>query len=222
MRLPKACEFDLVVFDWDGTVVDTTLFAIQSAELACLERGLPKPNFAEVGHLICRSPLKALGRAMPSLAPNELERLVERFKHYYHNRSKYLKPVDGMRRLVAGLRAKGVLLAVATGKSRVGFERDISATDLGSAFRATRTAEESEPKPSPRMVLELCEEAAVPPGDTLVVGDTCNDIVMAHRAGAKAVALCYGAQSRPELEKCNPLQCFDTVSDFDQWLNRKL
>ena len=215
VRLPRVSDFALVIFDWDGTVVDTTLFAIQSAGLACEERGLPKPDFSTVSHLICRSPFKALARVMPSLAPDELESLVKRFKHYYYSRSKYLRPVDGMRRLIAGLNAKGVLLAVATGKSRVGLERDISATELGSVFWATRTAEESEPKPSPRMVLELCEGAAVLPRETLVVGDTCNDIVTAHRAGAKAVALCYGAQARTDLKKCHPLQYFDTVSDVD-------
>lgn len=143
--MSRDSEFALVIFDWDGTVVDTTLFAVQSAELACSEQGLPKPNLSEVEALICRSPVKALSKAMPFLSLLELKQLVQRFQYYYLNRNKYLRPVEGMRQLILRLKGKGVPLAVATGKSRISLEKDMAATNLVTSFAATRTAEESEP-----------------------------------------------------------------------------
>lgn len=216
--MSRDSEFALVIFDWDGTVVDTTLFAVQSAELACSEQGLPKPNLSEVEDLICRSPGKALSKAMPFLSLLELKQLVQRFQYYYLNRNKYLRPVEGMRQLILRLKGKGVPLAVATGKSRISLEKDMAATNLVTSFAATRTAEESEPKPSPRMVMELCKDLAVHTNQTLVVGDTCHDIAMAHHAGAKAVAVCYGAHARADLEKHCPLRCFNNASELDSWL----
>jgi phosphoglycolate phosphatase len=158
----------------------------------------------------------------PDLPKERIPELVDRFRHYYLARDQFLRPFEGVIELLTWLDQSKVPLAVATGKSRKGLERALDATATRSYFSATRCADESDPKPSPTMVYELCEELGIDPTNTLVVGDTSHDLEMAASAGASAVAVSYGAHPREHLEAFNPLACLASVPELDLWLRQRL
>jgi phosphoglycolate phosphatase len=126
----------------------------------------------------------------------------------------------GMLELLHGLQASGMPLAVATGKTRVGLERSFELTRTRHLFATSRCADESEPKPAPRMVLEICAELGVSPSSTLVIGDTTHDIFMARAAGASALAVGYGAHAAEELRAAEPLGCMLSVNELENWITQ--
>jgi len=126
----------------------------------------------------------------------------------------------GMRELLVRLRERGHLLGIATGKSRRGLERALEIADLDDHFHATRCADETHPKPHPAMLLELLEELAIDPQDSLMIGDTSHDLEMARAAAVPAVAVCYGAHPERSLRALAPLACVASVLELEQWLEK--
>jgi len=118
------------------------------------------------------------------------------------------------------LKSAGLPLAVATGKSRVGLERAFDATGTRHYFDTSRCADETDPKPAPTMVLEICEELSISPSTALVIGDTTHDIFMAQSAGAAALAVGYGAHNTPDLLQANPLGCMQSVDELQNWIRQ--
>ena len=219
LNLPAARpDLDLVVFDWDGTIVDSTGAIADSIRAAARDLGLEEPNAQQASHVIGLGLQDALRIAVPTLPPQRLGEFVERYRVHYFGRDPLLKIFDGMRELLDTLRASGIAMAVATGKSRVGLERAFDQTGLRQHFDATRCADEGAPKPHPWMLQDLCEELGFEPARALMIGDTTHDHGMARAAGARFVGVGYGAQPREVLVEDGVDPVHESVASLAAWL----
>jgi len=211
-------RYDLIVFDWDGTLMDSAALIVASVQAAARDLGLTPPSEARARHIIGLGLGDALRHALPDLPSEHYDELVERYRHHYLARDHELAMFPGAVELVRRLAAGGVRLAVATGKSRRGLDRALHASGLGGYFTATRCADECFSKPHPQMIEELMAVCAVAPQRTLMIGDTTHDLLMAHNAGVPAVAVSYGAHPRNLLIESAPLYCAASVGELTEWL----
>jgi len=213
-------RFELLVFDWDGTLMDSAAAIVASIQESCRDLGLPVPERERASHVIGLGLRDALAYAVPELPPSEYGRLAERYRHHYLARDPDLELFPGMRDMLVGLKQKGYLLAVATGKSRVGLDRVLEATQLKPYFDSSRCADETHSKPHPAMLQELMQELLIEAEATLMIGDTAHDLQMAVNAGVPALAVSYGAHPRDSLTALNPLGCVDTPQELLPWLTK--
>lgn len=211
-------DYSLIVFDWDGTLMDSTPTIVAAIQGACRDLGLPVPPDQAAAWVIGLSLQDAVQRAVPTLTQAEVPRFVERYRFHYLTRDPQLRLFDGALAMLEELSALPVHLAVATGKTRIGLDRVLRSHDLGRFFRATRCADESFSKPHPAMLHELMRELDVPPERTVMIGDTSHDLMMARSAGTAAVGVTYGAHPLAELEACEPITIVDSVKDLHAWL----
>ncbi len=211
-------RYELVVFDWDGTVVDSTAMIAVSIQKAAADLDLVVPSFAQASHVIGLGLVDALARAVPDLNPERAPEFAARYRHHYLAGENDIVLFEGMRELLDELLAADLKLAVATGKSRRGLDRAFGATGLGPLFHASRCADETHPKPHPAMLLELSNELAVAPGGMLMIGDTTHDLDMAHAAGADGVGVTYGAHPRAQLAERSPRALLSTPKELRAWL----
>jgi phosphoglycolate phosphatase len=211
-------RFELVVFDWDGTLMDSTATIASSIQRACQDLGLPVPSDAAAQHVIGLGLTDALSYAVPELRADMVPQMVARYRYHYLSRDGVLSLFPGARLMLDELKAKGHRLAVATGKNRVGLDRALAQCDLGNFFDATRTADESAPKPDPRMLLDLTEALEVAAEHTLMVGDTTHDLTMARNAQTAGVAVSYGAHPAEQLFALSPLAVLDSPARLRDWL----
>lgn len=212
-------KFDLIVFDWDGTLMDSTATIVACIQAAAKDLGLPVPDKKTASYVIGLGLHDAMEAVLPGLDPKYYPHMVERYRYHYLTKDHDLALFDGVREMLADLAQQGYFLAVATGKSRVGLNRALDAVDLLSAFDATRCADETFSKPHPAMLHELTRELGQDLGRTLMIGDTTHDMQMAINAGASGVAVHYGAHSAPELQALSPLYAANSVSELHAWLN---
>lgn len=211
-------RYELVVFDWDGTMVDSTRAITDSIRQAAAELGLPVPPVERARHVIGMGLLEAIHYAVPTISREQMPAFVERYRAHYLQEDAFLKPFDGIPELLAELDSAGVMLAIATGKSRAGLDRALQRTGWGRHFVATRTGDEGAPKPDPWMLDDLCTSLATPAGRTVMIGDTTHDLGMARAAGAAAVAVTYGAHPAGALRDMTPQGCVDDVAQLRAWL----
>jgi phosphoglycolate phosphatase len=216
--MPK--RFELLVFDWDGTLMDSAAAIVASIQASCRDLGLPVPGRERAAHVIGLGLKDALSYAVPELAPSEYGRLAERYRHHYLARDPDIELFPGMREMLALLKDRGHVLALATGKSRAGLERVLETTQLKQYFESSRCADETHSKPHPAMLQELMRELQIEPEATLMIGDTVHDLQMAASAGVPALAVSYGAHSRDSLTAFNPLACIDTPQALAPWLEK--
>ncbi len=214
--------YSLVIFDWDGTLMDSTPSIVAAIQGACRDLALPVPTDDAAAWVIGLSLHDALHKAVPSLTAAELPRFLERYKFHYLTRDPLLRLFNGIAPLFEELAALPIQLAVATGKSRVGLERGLDASGLRRFFHGSRTADETFSKPHPAMLQELMRELDVAPEQTLMIGDTSHDLKMARHAGTASLGVTYGAHSVEELEACSPDGLVDTVSGLRGWLLPRL
>ena len=219
MAPPKSARrFELLVFDWDGTLVDSAPTIVACIQEACRDLGLVVPDDARASHVIGLGLQDALAHAIPGLAPSEYGRVVERYRHHFLLRDPQVSLFAGTREMIASLHDSGHLLAIATGKSRAGLSRALGTTGLARLFAATRCADQCASKPAPDMLCELMTELDVAPGRTLMIGDTVHDLQMAANAGVAAVAVCHGAHPRDNLAAHRPLGCVQDTKELRAWL----
>jgi len=211
-------RFDLVVFDWDGTLSDSTAAIARAIQDAAVDLGLPVPDDATASHVIGLGLHEALALAVPTLSPERIAEFSARYRVHYFAREAQLVLFAGARELIAELGAAGVLLAIATGKSQRGLQRALAAAGLGGEFAASRCADQTHPKPHPAMLLELTEELMVTPERTLMIGDTTHDLHMAQAANTAAVGLTQGAHPYEQLAACRSLGLFDSLPELHRWL----
>jgi len=216
--MPK--RFELLVFDWDGTLMDSAGAIVASIQASCRDLGLPVPERERASHVIGLGLKDALSYAVPELPPSDYGKLAERYRHHYLARDPDIELFPGVREMLAALREQGHVLAVATGKSRVGLERVLEATQLKQYFDASRCADETHSKPHPAMLQELMQGLLIDAEATLMIGDTAHDLQMAVNAGVRALAVSYGAHPRESLTALSPLACIDTPQDLAPWLAR--
>lgn len=212
-------QFDLIVFDWDGTLMDSAALIVDSLQSACRDLGLRVPADAQARHVIGLGLSEAIAFLQPDLAPTSYGDLVERYRHYYLGRDEATPLFPGAAQLIEELSDAGFMLAVATGKSRRGLDRALENTGLSSWFHASRCADECFSKPHPEMLLQLMDVLGAAPERTLMIGDTSHDLGMAKAARVAGVAVCYGAHPRTSLCELVPLTCVDSVEELRTWLS---
>ena len=220
MRLENMArkQFDLIVFDWDGTLMDSTATIVKCIQAAAKDLGLPVPNDEAASHVIGLGLFEAMQAVMPGIDPAMYPRMVERYRYHFLSKDHDLVLFDGVRDMLTELSQQAYFLAVATGKSRVGLNRALNAVGLLSLFDATRCADETFSKPHPAMLQELTRELGQDLRRTVMIGDTTHDLLMANNAGAAAIAVQYGAHPVDQLDACLPMYSASTVGELHQWL----
>jgi phosphoglycolate phosphatase len=211
-------QFDLIVFDWDGTLMDSTAHIARSIQAACRDLGLPVPADEAARYVIGLGLRDALQIAAPSLDAADYPKLAERYRYHYLVKDAQTELFAGVRELLDELRSLGYLLAVATGKSRVGLNRALDEVRLTSMFDGTRCADETFSKPHPAMLQELARELGQALERTVMIGDTTHDLQMATNAGAAGVAVTYGAHPADALVKLEPRFVAQDVAGLADWL----
>jgi phosphoglycolate phosphatase len=212
-------QFDLIVFDWDGTLMDSTSTIVKCIQAAAKDLGLPIPRDEAASHVIGLGLHEAMQAAMPNIDPAFYPRMVERYRYHYLSKDHELTLFAGVREMLQELAQDAYFLAVATGKSRVGLNRAMNAVGVLSLFDATRCADETFSKPHPAMLQELTRELGQDLKRTVMIGDTTHDLLMANNAGAAGVAVHYGAHPVDQLDACAPMYSASSVSDLHRWLS---
>ena len=211
-------QFDLIAFDWDGTLFDSTAIITRSIQAAVVDVGGAKPSDQDASYVIGMGLMQALAHAAPDVPASKYPLLGERYRFHYSQSMDNINLFAGVLELLAALKQRNQLLAVATGKSRRGLDEVLQAVELKGLFHASRTADQTAGKPDPLMLHELMEELNVPPERTLMIGDTTHDLLMAKNAGCPSVAVSYGAHEPASFTAFNPLYIAHSVAELDAWM----
>lgn len=211
-------QFELLVFDWDGTLMDSAATIVESIQSASSDVGLPVPSDPDARHIIGLGLDDALCYLFPGISRKNYGALVERYRFHFLARDSEIPLFSGAAEAIRELRQASFLLAVATGKSRTGLNRALKNTGLRSCFHATRCADEGFSKPHPGMLHALMDELGTAPERTLMIGDTTHDLQMAANAGIAAIGAAYGAHPRNALLEFSPLACLESFSELRRWL----
>jgi len=214
-----AKRFDLLVFDWDGTLLDSIGAIVKAVKASCRDLGQPEPSDMQARQVIGLGLVDVLSHSVPGLSVDQFPRMVERYRFHYLSNDHELNLFEGAAELIAKLHSAGFMLAVATGKSRNGLNRALTYSGLGPYFSSTRCADECFSKPHPQMLEELMDELSVKPERTLMIGDTTHDLQMALNAGTYGLAVDYGAHSAGALDSLNPLARVHSISELAEWLD---
>lgn len=214
-------RYRLIIFDWDGTLADSIGNIVACTQEAASSLGYPEIPERKIRAVIGLSLRESIRTFLPGCSDDEFERLVVAYRDCwianYRNRAKLFR---GAVEALDELKSRGHMLAVATGKSRAGLDREIVATGLEGRFLATRTPDEAASKPSPEMVLGLLDETGTRAAEAVVIGDTVHDLDMARNAGVDAVAVLGGSHERRHLEASEPIGLLSTVAELPVWLAR--
>jgi phosphoglycolate phosphatase len=213
-------RFDLIAFDWDGTLFDSTALIARSIQAACADLGVAVPSDKDASFVIGLGLIDALQHAAPGLPRERYPELGARYRHHYFARQHEIVLFEGTLPMLQALKTRNHWLTVATGKSRKGLDEALTSVELRGMFDATRTADETASKPNPQMLLELMREFGVEPERTLMIGDTTHDLQLAANAGAACVAVSYGAHEPASFAEFAPLHIAHSVHDLSDWLAR--
>jgi phosphoglycolate phosphatase len=211
-------QFDLLVFDWDGTVVDSAGHIVDSIQAACRDLDLAVPSPERARYIIGLGLADAMAYLLPDLPPTEYVRLADRYRFHYLAGDHRVTLFEGLREGLVQLHARGFLLGVATGKSRRGLDRALQDSGLQPFFHLSRCADEGFPKPHPEMLIYLMDMLGVAPQRTLMIGDTSHDLEMARAAGVTGLAVTYGAHEEASLRAFAPAACIASSPELIAWL----
>jgi phosphoglycolate phosphatase len=211
-------QFDLIAFDWDGTLFDSTAIITRCIQLAVADVGGTVPSDQDAAYVIGLGLMQALAHAAPDVPKEKYPELGTRYKHHYTRHLNDISLFAGVLPMLADLRARQHLLAVATGKSRKGLDEALQAVELKDVFHASRTADETMGKPHPRMLQELMAELGVPAERVLMVGDTTHDLQLAVNAGCASVGVSYGAHEPATFVSLQPRFIAHSVAELHGWL----
>lgn len=221
----RGSAYRLLVFDWDGTLMDSIGTIVACMQATITELGLPELEDEAIRATIGLGLRETVDELYPSPQgdPAEQDALFGRIVSCYRNLwlggfAEGQTLIAGARATLDRLTAEGYWLAVATGKSRRGLDHDLERTGVGELFLTTRTVSESATKPSPAMVHEILDELGVGLDEALVIGDTTHDLDMARSAGAAAVGVTSGSCSEDELATRRPLAILPSVNRLPDWL----
>lgn len=203
---------ELYVFDWDGTVMDTTGLIARGMREACIAMGYSAPSLDACRETIGLPFADSFARVVLGFPRERIDEFLTAYRSWYLRREAAVEPVEGLEDLFARMTAAGLRLAVATGKSRAGLIRVFERTGLEKYFEATVTADESFPKPNPAMLEKLSHETGVDTRDMVMIGDSIHDLQLAQNARCDAVAVTWGAARREELESFPALDYVGSVS----------
>ena len=211
-------RFDLIAFDWDGTVADSTAIITRSIQEAVRDVGGTVPSDEQAAYVIGMALMPALARAAPDVPPEKYPELGNRYRHHFFKHQDDICLFDGILPLLGDLRSRGHWLTVATGKSRMGLNQALKDPQLRGMFDGSRTADETAGKPSPLMLHELMAEFGAEPERTLMIGDTTHDLQMAVNAGCPCVGVSYGAHPPDSFGQFSPLFVAESARELHLWL----
>ena len=211
-------NFDLIAFDWDGTLFDSTQIIVRCIQAAVKDVGGTVPTDQAAAYVIGLGLAQALAHAAPDVPKDKYPLLGERYRHHYQLRAHDLSLFEGVLPMLAELKARGYLLAVATGKSRLGLDEVLQTVQLKGVFDASRTADKTAGKPDPQMLHELMTELGTTKQRTLMVGDTTHDLQMAVNADCPSLGVSYGAHEPSAFAALKPLHIAHSVQDMHEWL----
>ncbi|GLR25890.1 MULTISPECIES: HAD-IA family hydrolase [Limnobacter] len=211
-------KYKMVVFDWDGTILDSTGAITRAIQRSCVDVGLPDPGPEIASYVIGLGLSDALRHAAPGATDAQIKGLVEGYRRHYLATDHELQIFDGVVPLLQALNERGVLCTVATGKSRQGLNRAMAQSGTGRYFSASRCADECFSKPHPQMLHELMAEFALEPEDLVMIGDTTHDLQMAQSAGVHSVAVQSGAHTPALLATVPHLIAFPSINEAAPWL----
>jgi phosphoglycolate phosphatase len=218
MREPGARRYRLLVFDWDGTLADSTTIIAEAIQAALRDMGEAVPEGSAARYVIGLGLADALRTVAPALPVHRHSELAAHYRKHYLAREDDIPLFDGAADMLDELGRAGYFLAVATGKTRVGLDRVLVKNGLRTRFHATRCADEGFPKPHPDMLLHLMDRMDVAPEATLMIGDTTHDLELARNAGVTSVAVAYGAHDPEGLARQSPLAVLHSVAELRTWL----
>lgn len=211
-------RFDLIAFDWDGTLFDSTQIIVRCIQAAVKDVGGAVPTDEAASYVIGMALMQALAHAAPDVPPEKYPELGNRYRFHYLQHQDDLSLFEGVLPMLADLRDAGHLLTVATGKSRRGLDEVLHSKDLKGVFDGSRTADQTAGKPHPLMLQELMAEFDVPPERVLMIGDTTHDLQMALNAGCPSVGVSYGAHEPDAFHALQPLAVAHSVRELHDWL----
>ena len=211
-------RFDLIVFDWDGTLYDSTAIIARCIQSACADLGLPVPSVQDASYVIGMGLAEAMQHAAPGLPAERYPELGARYRHHYAARQNELSLFEGTLPMLHALKERQHLLGIATGKTRRRLDDVLHMEQLKGLFDATRTADETRSRPHPQMLQELMAEVGIAPERTLMIGDTTHDLQMAQLAGVPRVGVSYGAHEPEAFASYTPLQVVHSMAELHAWL----
>jgi phosphoglycolate phosphatase len=218
MAPESAHRFDLIAFDWDGTLFDSTALIVRCIQQSCRDLGVAVPSDEQAAYVIGLGLSDALAHAAPGLPPERYPELGQRYRHHYFERQHELTLFPGALEMLHALKARRQRIAVATGKARRGLDAALETVQMKTLFDATRTADETASKPDPRMLLELMKECGTTPERTLMIGDTTHDLQLAANAGTPCIGVGYGAHDHEAFTEFNPLFVAHSTRELHDWL----
>ena len=212
-------SYELLVFDWDGTLMDSIASIVECTRATLGDLGLPSLPDETIRGTIGLGLRETMEILCPGGGDEMFSRVLECYrKHWLATWRDRPVLFEGVRELLEALAADGYLLAVATGKSRRGLDHVLAETGLAEVFHATRTVDEAFSKPHPKMLLDILDELGVQPRSAVMIGDTTYDLEMARSAGTASIGVCTGSHGREELQRLGPLACLEGVVELREWL----
>ena len=211
-------QFDLIAFDWDGTLFDSTALIARCIQNAVRDVGGVVPSDRDASYVIGLGLMQALAHAAPDVPVERYPELGARYRHHYLAHKNDISLFEGVAAMLADLKSRQHWLTVATGKTRAGLDDALHAAELKGVFDGSRTADETASKPHPRMLQELMNEFGVNPERTLMIGDTTHDLQMALNAGCPSVAVSYGAHEPLAFNDLQPRFVAHSVRELHDWL----
>jgi len=220
MPASRPRQFDLIAFDWDGTLFDSTAIITRCIQQAVVDVGGRQPTREAASYVIGMALGPALAHAAPDVSPDKYPELGQRYRHHYLQHQDDISLFEGVLPMLAALKARQHWLTVATGKSRRGLDDALQDVALQGVFDGSRTADETAGKPSPLMLHELMREFGVEPERTLMIGDTTHDLQMALNAGCASIGVSYGAHEPQAFHALRPLAVLHSVAELNDWLQQ--
>ncbi len=218
--MPKNTNYDLIIFDWDGTIANSAGVIIESIKEVCVNEKIKKPSNYEISSIIGLGLDESLSKIFPEMHIDELLKIKNLYKEAYLKRVNDICLFDGVEIGIKGLATQGYDLAIATGKSRLGLNNALKKSSLSEFFSVTKTMDECFSKPHPQMINEILETFMVEPDGALMIGDSSYDLEMAKNAQVDALGVSYGAQNESQLIEHEPLAIIDNSYDLFEWLNK--
>ncbi len=213
-------NFDLIIFDWDGTIANSSGTIVSSFKEMCALSNIKTPTDYEINSIIGLGLDEAFAKLFPSIERGEINRLQSLFREAYLKKADEISIFDGIELGIKSLFAQGYLLAIATGKSRRGLNNALNKSNLNDLFSHTKTIDECFSKPHPQMILEILDSLMIKPERTLMVGDSGYDLQMAVNAKVSTLAVTYGSQVKDQLVGYNALDYMDSPYEVFEWIGR--
>lgn len=215
-------KYELIVFDWDGTIMDSECRIVACMQNAADDAGSEVPSRDATRNIIGLGMREAVERLFPEHDSDHHTKIIDAYRHHWLGDDiPHSLPFDGAEELLAKLNSQGYLMAVATGKSRRGLDKILKETGFGKYFHDTRCADETFSKPHPQMIEELMTDLNTDRVNTLMIGDSEYDIRMAANAKVDSIAVTHGVHDIERLMECGALARFDHLSEIAPWINQQ-